>query len=250
MYSMKKIVSLSAGLIVLGTLAVLVGTGTVGASPRLNSVVAAPPTPAIPVTVTNTPLPVSGTVTASLNGTPTVSVASPVTVSGSVGITGNPAVTLLNNNEITPVYVETEANPAYFVQTGTCALSSTLTPYQSTQNNCTTFTSGGFGVNYRLAVQNTSMAVQVPAGTVVQNAYLGMVNGASVAAFSFIPLTKMGSDQNFDYYVGTANVHLYYATNQPLGCGITTSPSPNAVASNILSIQCTTNGHLVPGLAD
>jgi hypothetical protein len=252
MYSLKKVLSLSAGLIVVGTLAVLLGTGTVGASPRLNSLAAAPPTPAIPVNVTNASLPVSGTVNANLNGTPSVNVANPVSVTGSVGITGNPAVTLLNNGYISPVYVETEANPAYFVQEGTCSTSAgtTLSPSANTQTNCTSFTAGGFAATSRLAVQNASLSVQVPSGTIVQNAYIGMVNGAFVAPFNFIPLTKMSSDANSDYYVGTADVHLYYATNQPLGCGVTASPNPSTGAGSPLNIQCTISGHLVPGIAD
>jgi hypothetical protein len=252
MYSLKKVLSLSAGLIVLGALAVLVGTGTVGASPRLNSLVAAPPTPAIPVTVTNASVPVSGTVTANLNGTPTVNIASPVSVTGTVGISGNPAVTLLNNGYGIPVYVETEANPAYFVQQGSCSTSAgaALSQSANTETNCTTFTAGGFGATYRLTVQNSSISVQVPSGTIVQNAYIGMTSGSYVTPFNFIPLTKTSSDATSDYYVGTADVRLYYATNQPLGCGITASPNPSTGATSPLNIQCTISGHLVPGIAD
>jgi hypothetical protein len=69
--NLKKILSLSLGLVVLATVAVLTGTSTVGASPHINSVIAAPPPPSVPVNVVNTPLAVTGTVTANI-GTPTV----------------------------------------------------------------------------------------------------------------------------------------------------------------------------------
>ena len=250
MYPLKKILSLSIGLAALGMVAVLIGTGTVGASPSLVPIAAAPPTPSIPVTVTNSSVPVSGNV--GINGTPTVNatVSNTVAVTGSVGISNTPAVTLSNNSYLTPLYVETEANPAYFVQEGSCSLNSSLSPYLSSQTNCTSFTAGGFAATNRLAVQNTSIAVQVPAGTIVQNAYLGISGGTAVTPLNFLPLTKMSSDAASDYYVGTADVHLYFATNQPLGCGITASPSPSTGASTPLSIQCTISGHLVPGIAD
>jgi len=83
--NLKKVLSLSLGLVVLATVAVLTGTGTVGASPHLNSLITSPPPPSVPVSVVNTPLAVTGTVTANIgtptvnaniNGTPTVNVAS------------------------------------------------------------------------------------------------------------------------------------------------------------------------------
>jgi hypothetical protein len=251
MYPLKKILSLSIGLAVLGMVAVLIGTGTVGASPSLVPIAAAPPTPSIPVTVTNSSVPVSGNV--GINGTPTVNatVGNTVAVTGSVGISNTPAVTLSNNGYLNPVYVETEANPAYFVQEGTCSVNSSLNTALNSQTNCASFTAGGFAVTSRLAVQNMSIAVQVPAGTIVQNAYIGISQGlGGVSPLNFTPMTKMSSDATSDYYVGTADVHLYYATNQPLGCGITASPNPSSNATTPLNIQCTINGHLVPGIAD
>jgi hypothetical protein len=73
--NLKKILSLSLGLVILATVAVLTGTGTVGASPHINSLIASPPPPSVPVTVVNNPLQVAGTVNANI-GTPTVNVAS------------------------------------------------------------------------------------------------------------------------------------------------------------------------------
>ena len=71
MYSPKKIVSLCIALLGLAAVAVVISTGTIAASPRLNTAAAAPPTPSIPVAVTNTPLPVTGTV--GISGSPSVS---------------------------------------------------------------------------------------------------------------------------------------------------------------------------------
>jgi hypothetical protein len=67
--NLNKILALSLALVVLATVAVL--TGTVGASPHLNSLIASPPPSSVPVNVVNTPLAVTGTVTANI-GTPTV----------------------------------------------------------------------------------------------------------------------------------------------------------------------------------
>jgi hypothetical protein len=53
--NLKKILSLSLALVVLATVAVLTGTDTVGASPHLNSLIASPPPPSVPVNVVNTP---------------------------------------------------------------------------------------------------------------------------------------------------------------------------------------------------
>jgi hypothetical protein len=73
MSPLKKILSLSVGLVVLGTLLIVINTGTGSAqNVHLNDAAAAPTIPAIPVTVANTPLPVTGTVTANISGTPTV----------------------------------------------------------------------------------------------------------------------------------------------------------------------------------
>src|SRR4029077_16677089 len=77
--SLKKILPLSLGLVVLATVTALTGTSTVGASPHINSLIASPPPPSVPVNVVNTPLAVSisgtPTVNATITGTPNVNVA-------------------------------------------------------------------------------------------------------------------------------------------------------------------------------
>src|SRR6266700_1926247 len=103
MIPLKRSLSLALGLVVLATVAVLITTGTVGASPRVTSINAAPPTPSIPVNVTNTPLAVTGTVNANIGA--------PIAVSSLPAITGNVNATLTNpsvtvtNGAASPVLV-------------------------------------------------------------------------------------------------------------------------------------------------
>lgn len=259
MNPLKKILSLSLGLVVLATVAVMISTSTVDALNPHVRIAAAPATPAIPVAVTNTPLPVSGNVNAAVSGTVNTNITNAnVPVSGTVTVTGMPQVTLsgtsavsLKNDEITPIYVETEANAAYFRQQASCfsANTASLSPYQNGQNDCD-FNAFGFGVNYRLVVKSASVAVRAPLGTIVQNSYFGLSGGTGTFPLVFLPLTKMGSDASSDYYVGTAPILLYLDTTQSLACGFTSSPSPTTGASTPFSVQCTITGHLIPGIAD
>lgn len=106
MYSPKKIVWLTLALVLLAAVAVVVTTGTVGASPRVVPVAAAP-TPSVPVTVVNTPLPVTGTVTANLTGTSTLN----------ANIT-NPSLTV-GNVATSPLFGEdVNKTPAHLVSDG------------------------------------------------------------------------------------------------------------------------------------
>ena len=109
MYPLKKSISLALGLVLLATVAVVISTGTVGASPRVNSIAAAPPTPAIPVAVTNTPLPVQGTVNANVSGTVGVSSLPAVQLSGT------PTVNL-STSPTAPLYVDADRSARNRVQ--------------------------------------------------------------------------------------------------------------------------------------
>src|SRR5215468_3153684 len=103
MYPLKKSISIALGLLVLAGVAVVITTGTVGASPSLVPIAAAPPTPAIPVTVTNTPLPVTGTVNANISAPVAVSALPAIT--GSVNATLTNASVSVNNAATSPVLV-------------------------------------------------------------------------------------------------------------------------------------------------
>jgi hypothetical protein len=103
MSPLRKILSLSVGLVVLGTLLIVINAGTGSAqSVRLNSMAAAPTVPAIPVNVVNAP-----TVNANINGTPTIN----------ANINGTPNVNAtIANPASNPVLVSNlidSANQAY-----------------------------------------------------------------------------------------------------------------------------------------
>ena len=83
MYSPKRIVSLCIALLGLAAVAITITSGTVNATPRLNAAIVASPTPAIPVTVTNTPLPVTGTVAITGNPSVNANITNAVTVGNS-----------------------------------------------------------------------------------------------------------------------------------------------------------------------
>lgn len=104
--NLKKILSLSLGRVVLATVAILSGTSTVGASPHINSLIAAPPPPSVPVTVTNPSLAVTGSV--GISGTPSVNINNSPTVNAnilgtpSVSVASLPAISAtLTNSSIT-----------------------------------------------------------------------------------------------------------------------------------------------------
>jgi hypothetical protein len=136
--NLKKILSLSLGLVVLATVAVLTGTGTVGASPHIKSVIAAPPPTSIPVNVTNTPLPVSiggtPTVNATINGTPSVNVASLPAISATLT---NSSITV-GNPATDPVPVHDVNDPAANPYSATACFSPSGTGGCLTGNNTVT----------------------------------------------------------------------------------------------------------------
>jgi hypothetical protein len=247
--NLKKILSLSLALVALATVAVLTGTGTVGASPHLSSLIAAPPPPSVPVNVVNTPLAVTGSVSASITNA-----ALPVT--GTVAVSSVPAVTLngtsavsLTNNEFSPIFVEPAAAAANAPYGSVCQSSGMLSPYQSGGNDCFSF----FGVpaNNRLVVEHVSASFQVPLGTIVQNAYVGTWEGAvgGTVPVAYLVPTKVASDAASDYYVASSPVRTYFtfAPSYPLGgiaCGITTTPNG---ANTPFLLRCVVAGHEVPG---
>lgn len=138
--NLKKILSLSLGLVVLATVAVLTGSSTVGASPHINSLIAAPSPPTVPVNVVNTPLAVSinGTPTVNANiGSPTVNANILGTPNVSATISGTPAVNATITNPVTtPVLISNVADS--FNQELSTNLCETDVP------NSTYCTSGGY----------------------------------------------------------------------------------------------------------
>lgn len=147
MYPLKKSISIALGLLLLAGIAVVITTGTVGASPSLASIAAAPPTPAIPVVVTNTPLPVSGTVNANITGTPTVN----ANLTG----TANVNATIVNPST-NPLWVRD-------VDSGRSPFEIRLT---MTIDDGSTQSQTGFDVpnGKRLVIEHVSARVQGPSG--------------------------------------------------------------------------------------
>lgn len=247
--NLKKILSLSLALVVLATVAVLTGTGTVGASPHINSVIAAPPPASIAVNVTNTPLPVTGSVSASITNA-----ALPVT--GTVAVSSLPAVTLsgtsavsLSNNQFTPVVVEPDAAATVNPYGSVCAFNGPISAFQGGANDCTSFMPVAQGT--RLVIEQLSFSARVPSGTVVSNAYFGVNEGVGgTVPDEFLVFTKVASDSISDYYAASTPVRAYatFAPAYPLGglsCGIATTLV--STATTPFQLTCTIGGHTVPG---
>jgi hypothetical protein len=162
MSPLKKILSLSLGLVVLATVLVVISTGTVGAqSLHLNGLVASPPPPSVPVSVVNTPLPVQGTVMANITNTA-------VPVTGTVAIGSLPAISL-NNTSTSPLFVRDVDNPAQNPVFGSCDLINVPGGgFQSCNISFVTsteyFTSVPAG--YRLVIESAAGELDLPTGTI------------------------------------------------------------------------------------
>jgi hypothetical protein len=207
------------------------------------------------VQVVNTPLPVSvaGRVAVSVLQNPLpvtvrgIAVSGPLPVSvGSlppVTLNGTSSVTLSNNNEFSPIDVEAYAAAANNRYAETLQVGPPLSPFQSGQNSCTNFIPIQSGT--RLVVENVSVSAQVPKGTIVQNAYFGVIEGAGqVVPDAYLVPFKVSSDTNSDYYVASASVRGYFAASEPIAVGITTTPIG---VNTPFIMQCSVVGHTVPG---
>jgi hypothetical protein len=165
--NVKKILSLSLGLVVLATVAVLTGTSTVGASPHINSLIASPPPPSVPVNVTNTPLPVSisGTPTVNANiGSPTVNANILGTPNVSATISGTPAVNATITNPVaSPVLVSNVADSFnQELSTNLCETDIPNSPYCTSGGYLATATYGSatYGLYVVPSFTNDSRAVK------------------------------------------------------------------------------------------
>jgi len=218
MYPLKKSISL-VGLALLATVAVVITTGTVGATPKVNSIAAAPPTPSIPVAVTNTPLPVQGT----------------------VAISNSPNVTL-SNTSATPLYVrDVDSSPLqpYMMW---CTLDA-FSPPGGNFPSCIFNPTPPAGK--RFVIEFISLDLELSSGTkpVSMNFETEAAGQNSVA--TFLPVTFQGSTPYFtfpDHYLAAQQVRLY-----------TDSSAPGPVLLNITvsdqnssgSVTAYASGHLV-----
>jgi hypothetical protein len=239
MYSMKKSLSLCLGLLLLGTIAVLIGAGTVTASPTLNQLVAAPLPPSIPVNVTNTPLAVSGTVNANI--------ATPVAVSSLPAITGNVNATLTNasvnvsNAASSPVLVRNvdDGQHPFEVDLALTNDSATWGPTSSTCNSPTGATqcqiSFDVPAGQRLVVEHVSAYVDGASGQTYQAFVAGDLE-------EFLVLTKQISYPGIDTFTASQPMRVYINSGRV--------PSPSVIVTNSVGgsffARITISGYLVP----
>jgi hypothetical protein len=242
MYPLKKSISLALGLAILATVAVVLTAGTVGASPSLLPLAAAPPTPSIPVAVTNTPLPVS------ISGTPTVNanIGTP-----SVNINGTPTVNV-NSSATSPVYVDTD-RPARNSFSASCDTQN-YDP-ASGQASCTIFT---IPAGRQVVIESVACTAEVAAGQgpaqanlIIPNIPFGAAPG-SAAYPNYIPLAM--SRQTLNNPGG--GVDIWALTNQFRAYGA--APSQGSVDIGVFfraslpnlnppqGMNCVIEGYLVP----
>jgi hypothetical protein len=236
---LKKSFSLALGLVVLATTAILITTATVGASPRINPLNAAPPPPSIPVTVVNTPLPVSGTVNANIGA--------PVAVSSLPAITGNVTATLANssvtvsNAATSPVLVRNVDDGQHLFQ-----LDLTLTNDPATWGPTTSTCNGppvstqcqiSFDVpaGQRLVIEHVSAYVDGATGQTYQASFIGNL-------VEFLVLSKQISEPGLDTFTASQPMRVYVDSGRV--------PSPTVIVTNSnggsFFARIDISGYLVP----
>lgn len=233
--SFKKILSLSLGLLVLATVAVLITTGTVGAqSLRLNPIAAAPPTPSLPVTVVNTPLPVTGTVNANI-GTP------------SVNINGTPTVNAnVTTSPTAPLYVDTD-RPERNGFNASCYTPAVDDVYG--QASCTLFQvpAGREMVIESVACNAFLVTGNIPgqADIVTANVSAGPLPDPGEVLFP-IALSKTGSQNGLDLYQIMTPFKIYASSPADGAISIGIFYRTNPSSSYPQALSCSVAGHIVP----
>jgi hypothetical protein len=225
MYPLKKSISIALGLLVLAAVAVVITTGTVGASPSLVPIAAAPPTPSIPVNVTNTPLAVTGTVNANINGTPTVN----------ANLTGTPNVHVTTDSGA-PLVIDPDAASARNSVSGTCGPTNFN---QFGEGGCSLYTVPS---GYNLIVENGSEQIAaVPLGEYIQHAEIGAENIPPLVLIgTYLVPAQVGTNGAANWYAAQASARLYYGPGTNLGC------SAQVFGGTSGGIYCSFSGHLSP----
>jgi hypothetical protein len=245
MSPLRKILSLSIGLVVLGTLLIVINTGTGSAqSVHLNSMAPMTTIPAIPVTVANTPLPVTGNVNATITGTPTVNVNS----LPAVQLSGTPAVSL-NTSPTSPLYVDAD-RPARNSFTASCFTDN----YDSSsgQASCTIFT---IPASRQVVIESVACTAETAAGQGPAQADLIIPNvpygGAPTSALGYYFPLAMTKQTN-----RASGVDIWAITNQfraygaaPTGGSVDIGVFFRASLPNLnppQGMNCTISGYVVP----
>ena len=235
MHPLKKSISIALGLLVLAAVAVVITTGTLGASPSLVSIAAAPPTPSIPVNVTNTPLSVIGTVSANI-GTPTVNVNS----LPAVQLSGTPNVNLATS-PTSPVFVE-EGYAARNAASSECDAAFDGNGIL----NCTLAT---VPAGHTLVIETITCAAGVATGSQVVPIVLNMGGppiggGAPISLNHRLLLTKAASNGSLDYYGITTPIKMYAAATAFGSTGVGVSMQVGPSTANQGNGGCAISGYL------
>jgi hypothetical protein len=233
MYPLKKSISIAVGLLVLAGVAVVITTGTLGATPNLVPINAAPPTPSIPVNVTNTPLAVTGTVNANVTSIPAIT--------GNVNATLSNASVSINNAASSPVLVRNVDDGQHPFQTD-LALTNDPGTWGATTSTC----------NAPSGATQCQISFDVPAGQrlVVEHvsAYVDGASGQTYQTFiagnleEFLVLTKQISYPGIDTFTAAQPMRVY------IDSGRVPSPAVIITNSNGGSFfgRVTISGYLVP----
>jgi hypothetical protein len=244
MSPLKKILSLSVGLVVLGTLLIVINTGTGSAqNVHLNGGAAATTIPAIPVTVANTPLPVTGTVNANINGTPTVNVAS----LPAVQLSGTPSVNL-STSPTNPLYVDAD-RPARNSFSASCFTDNYDPVYG--QASCAIFT---IPAGRQVVIESVACTAEVAAGQgpaqadlIIPNIPYGAAPTSAQNYYFPLAMTKQtNSASGVDIWAITNQFRAYGAapTGGSVGIGVFFRASlPNLNPPQ--GMNCTIAGYLV-----
>jgi hypothetical protein len=237
MYPLKKSISLALGLVLLATMAVVITTGTVGASPKVNSIAAAPPTPSIPVAVTNTPLPVQGTVNANVSGTVGVSSLPAVQLSGT------PTVNL-NTTPAAPLYVDADRSARNGFNSS--CFTGNIDPVNG-QAGCTILT---IPAGRQVVIETISCQAELYAGHGPGDVQLIVPNtpftpGDSDHVSHSLTLTKQAGDATLDIWRMTSPLKAYGSApaQGSVGVGIFFRGDPSL--PNPQGIVCTISGYEV-----
>jgi len=189
------------------------------------------------VSVVNTPLPVQGTVTATINGTPTVNVNS----LPAVQLSGTPNVTLTNTSA-TPIFVDTgdAARAAIGAQCDA--------PFDGNgQLNCQLAT---VPAGHNLVIETITCAAGVATGSQVVPIVLNMGGppiggGAPISLNHRLLLTKAASAGSLEYYGITTPIKMYAAAGQFGSTGVYVSMQVGPSTANQGNGGCAISGYLV-----
>lgn len=215
MNPLKKTLSLCFGLVGLSAVAVLVGSGTVGASPAPPP---APPPTSTPVVVTNVPLPVSGNVSATINGTPTVN---------------------LNSSSSNPVYVRDVDNARQPVIGGCSIILANTFNFTSCDLQFTDSTGASLTAvpaGKRLVIEWVSGSFDfIPTGSIPVHFALQVGIANAGTGFNFVP-TKVGAvNSSYDLFQISQQTRLY---SDP-GTTVSLSVATNTTAPVSAFVQVT-----------